>query len=279
MSAGRCRPPGYGSPLGARSDAAAGSRPATAAPARWIRAPNSRQKAANSGGSTTRYGKPSSIAAANRVSPALFSANSTGACPACRGRGTQTTDLAFLEPVTRVCEACGGSRYRPEALRYRLHGLTIAETMGLTATEAARRFTDERITGPLGRLVEVGVGHLTLARQLDTLSGGERQRLKLAAELEQGGGLYLLDEPTSGLHLADVATLLRILNRLVEQGNTVVVVEHHPHVVCAADWVIEVGPGAGRHGGRITFAGAPEQLLRAETPTGAALRAASGEVR
>jgi excinuclease UvrABC ATPase subunit len=205
------------------------------------------------------------FAAAHGVPPGLFSFNSTGACPRCDGRGEIRTDLAFLDPVTVACEACGGSRYSPEALAYRVGGMTIVDVLALTAEQAVDRLTDPAVRRRLAPAVAVGLGYLTLGQPLSTLSGGERQRLKLAGELSAHGTVYLLDEPTTGLSPTDVDVLLRVLDGLVDNGNTVVVAEHELAVVRHADHVIDLGPGAGRHGGRVVFAG----------PVGA-LAAASG---
>ncbi|TWF77650.1 excinuclease ABC A subunit [Pseudonocardia hierapolitana] len=213
------------------------------------------------------------FARANGVPAALFSPNSAGACPVCRGRGVIETDLAFLDPVSTVCEACGGSRFSDEALRHRLHGRTIADVLALTVDEA--RAVLPAVRPALDRTVDVGLGHLTLDRPLTTLSGGERQRLKLAAEPAVEGGVVVLDEPTAGLHPSDVARLLEVLHRLVERGSTVVVVEHDLDVVARADRVIELGPGPGREGGRIVFTGTPCALVAHEASiTGRHLRRA-----
>jgi excinuclease UvrABC ATPase subunit len=183
------------------------------------------------------------------------------------------TDLAFLDPVTTVCEACGGSRFSDEALRHRLHGRTITDVLALTVDEA--RAVLPAVRSALDRAVDVGLGHLTLDRPLSTLSGGERQRLKLAAEPAVERGVVVLDEPTAGLHPSDVARLLEVLHRLVEQGSTVVVVEHDLDVIARADWVIELGPGPGREGGRIVFTGTPGDLVAHEASiTGRHLRRA-----
>ncbi|TQM35877.1 excinuclease ABC subunit UvrA [Pseudonocardia cypriaca] len=198
------------------------------------------------------------FAAANDVPAALFSPNSAGACPSCRGRGVIETDLAFLDPVTTVCEACGGSRFSDEALSHRLDGRTIAEVLALTVDEARAVLPAGR--SALYRAADVGLGYLTLGQPLTTLSGGERQRLKLAAEPRVEGGVVVLDEPTAGLHPSDVAQLLQVLHGLVERGATVVVVEHDLDVIAQADHVIELGPGAGRDGGRVVFTGTPEEL-------------------
>jgi excinuclease UvrABC ATPase subunit len=213
------------------------------------------------------------FAAANGVPAALFSPNSDGACPACRGRGVIETDLAFLDPVTTVCDACGGSRFSAEALRHRLHGRTIAEVLALTVDEA--RAVLPAVRPALDRTAAVGLGYLTLGQPLTTLSGGERQRLKLAAEPGVERGVVVLDEPTAGLHMTDVARLLEVVHGLVERGSTVVVVEHDLDVIAQADRVIELGPGPGRDGGRIVFTGTPAELVADEgSITGRHLRRA-----
>jgi excinuclease UvrABC ATPase subunit len=202
------------------------------------------------------------FASANGVRPALFSANSAGACPECRGLGVISTDLAFLDTVTTVCDACRGTRFNPEALRYRLGGRTISDVLGLTVTAALGVFEDRVIVTPLRRLDAVGLGYVTLDQPLSTLSGGEGQRLRLAAELDRPRRTYVLDEPTSGLHQSDVARLLHIVDRLVDHGSTVLVVEHNPEVVAHADRVIDLGPGAGRDGGAVLFEGTPADLVQ-----------------
>ena len=213
------------------------------------------------------------FARANGVSPAWFSPNSKGACPACGGSGEVATDLAFMEPVATVCERCDGRRFNPRALGWRYRGRAIDELLAMTASEAAELFEDDpQIADALARLETVGLGHLALGRRLDTLSGGERQRLKLARELAQPSELYVFDEPTTGLHGSDVATLLALLHRLVDDGATVVVVEHDLDVIADADWVIDVGPGAGSGGGRVVCEGPPQRLLEVpESVTGRCL--------
>ncbi|MFI1177263.1 ATP-binding cassette domain-containing protein [Streptomyces melanogenes] len=205
------------------------------------------------------------FAQANGVSAGLFSFNSTGACPACSGKGTITADMAFADPVTTVCETCRGSRYSAEALSHTLRGKTVTDVLALTAEEACAFFhakSEAPVRGPLDTLVEVGLGYLTLGQPLSTLSGGERQRLKLAAHLGSRSGIYVMDEPTTGLHMADIAMLQRLLDRLVDNGNTVIVIEHNLDIVKRADWVIDMGPEGGRHGGQVLFTGTPEQLVK-----------------
>ncbi|SCL45401.1 excinuclease ABC, A subunit [Micromonospora citrea] len=201
------------------------------------------------------------FAKANGVKAALFSANSEGACPTCKGIGLVYTDLAMMAGVASVCERCEGRRFTDEVLTYRLRGKNISEVLAMSATEARDFFP----TGParviLDRMVDVGLSYLTLGQPLNTLSGGERQRLKLAIRMADSGSTYVLDEPTTGLHLADVDQLLALLDRLVDAGNTVVVIEHHQAVMAHADWLIDLGPGAGHDGGRIVFTGTPADLV------------------
>lgn len=208
----------------------------------------------------------------------LFSANSEGGCPACRGLGVIRTDLAFMDEQETVCETCGGRRFTERALACTVDGLTIADVDELTIDEAVQRFPDPELARPLRRLREVGLGYLRLGQSLSALSGGECQRLKIAKELGRRAThtLFVLDEPTTGLHLSDIGTLLTVLDRLVDAGNTVVVVEHNLEVIAHADRVIDLGPGPGRHGGRILFEGTPAALADcAASRTGAALRAAA----
>jgi excinuclease UvrABC ATPase subunit len=215
----------------------------------------------------------SQFADANGMDAGYFSFNSKGACPNCGGKGHVTADMAFMDPVTTVCELCNGQRFDPKVLSYVLNGRNIVEILALTAEEAAALFTDRAIGQKVNTLVEVGLGYLTLGQPLDTLSGGERQRLKLAGELHKAGNIYVLDEPTSGLHSSDTQTLLKVLDRLVDAGNTVLVIEHHLDVVKHADWVIDLGPDGGKHGGQIIFQGTPVQLLQTKNSfTAEALR-------
>ncbi|PRX49156.1 excinuclease ABC A subunit [Prauserella shujinwangii] len=219
------------------------------------------------------------FARANGVSPGLFSANSAGACPACKGIGLVYTDLAMMAEVATVCEKCEGKRFTSEVLSYRLRGRNISEVLGMAVDEAREFFTTGQARVVLDRLAAVGLGYLTLGQPLTTLSGGERQRLKLAIHMARGGSTYVLDEPTTGLHLADVDTLLVLLDRLVDDGNTVVVIEHHQGVLAHADWVIDLGPGAGHDGGRVVFTGTPAELVRSgDTVTARHLRAYAGSV-
>ncbi|GAA1524100.1 excinuclease ABC subunit UvrA [Actinomadura kijaniata] len=191
----------------------------------------------------------------------LFSFNSKGACPGCDGNGVIFTDLAYMDPVTTVCPDCHGTRYRPEVRDHTLRGRSIVDVLALTVRQAADFFTEPRITRRLRPVVEVGLPYLTLGQPLSTLSGGERQRLKLAGHLRGTGAVHVLDEPTTGLHRADTDTLLALLDRLVDAGNTVIVIEHDPAVAAHADWIVDLGPGGGRHGGEVVFTGTPAALL------------------
>ncbi|QFZ19964.1 ATP-binding cassette domain-containing protein [Saccharothrix syringae] len=213
------------------------------------------------------------FAKANGVKPALFSANSEGACPKCKGIGLVYTDLAMMAGVATTCEECEGKRYTPEVLAYRLRGRNISDVLTMPVTEARDFFTEKAAKTILDRLVDVGLGYLTLGQPLTTLSGGERQRLKLAIHMAEKATTYILDEPTTGLHLADVDQLLALLDRLVDTGNTVIVIEHHQAVMAHADWIIDLGPGAGHDGGRIVFTGTPADLVdTADTLTARHLR-------
>jgi excinuclease UvrABC ATPase subunit len=224
----------------------------------------------------------SAFAKANGVKPALFSANSEGACPTCNGAGVIYTDLAMMAGVATVCEECEGKRFQAEVLEYKLAGKDISEVLAMSVAEAEEFFRTGEARTPaahaiLSRLADVGLGYLSLGQPLTTLSGGERQRLKLATHMAEKGGVYVLDEPTSGLHLADVEQLLRLLDRLVDAGTSVIVIEHHQAVMAHADWIIDLGPGAGHDGGRIVFAGTPAGLVAARaTLTGAHLAAYVG---
>ncbi|MFG3557046.1 ATP-binding cassette domain-containing protein [Micromonospora sp. NPDC047557] len=201
------------------------------------------------------------FAKANGVKAALFSANSEGACPACKGIGLIYTDLAMMAGVASVCERCAGRRFTDEVLTYTLRGKNISEVLAMSVTEAYGFFPSGPAHLILRRLVDVGLGYLSLGQPLTTLSGGERQRLKLAIHLAEKTSTYVLDEPTTGLHLADVDQLLALLDRMVDAGNTVIVIEHHQAVMAHADWLIDLGPGAGHDGGRIVFTGTPADLV------------------
>jgi len=224
------------------------------------------------------------FAKANGVKPALFSANSEGACPACNGAGVIYTDLAMMAGVATTCEECEGKRFRASVLEYRLGGRDISEVLAMSVTEATAFFGAGEARTPgahaiLRNLDDVGLGYISLGQPLTTLSGGERQRLKLAMHMSEKGGTYVLDEPTAGLHLADVEHLLGLLDRLVESGKSVIVIEHHQAVMAHADWIIDLGPGAGHDGGRVVFEGTPAALVAARsTLTGQHLAAYVGAV-
>ncbi|MGW7686756.1 ATP-binding cassette domain-containing protein [Kribbella sp. NPDC054772] len=214
------------------------------------------------------------FAKANKVKPGLFSANSVGACGTCKGIGLVYTDLAMMAEVASVCEECNGARFTAEVLEYRLRGKNISEVLRMTVTEAREFFGRGTARTILDRLSTVGLGYVGLGQPLTTLSGGERQLLKLAISMGRTGSIYILDEPTTGLHLADVDNLLRMLDTLVDRGNTVVVIEHHLAVMAHADWLIDIGPGAGHAGGRVTFTGTPADLVESSpTRTAEHLRA------
>jgi len=213
------------------------------------------------------------FAKANGVKASLFSPNSEGACPNCNGIGLVYTDLAMMAGVASVCDVCEGKRFTPEVLSYTLDGKSISDVLDMSVTEAREFFTTGKTRTILQRLDDVGLGYISLGQPLSTLSGGERQRLKLAINMAQKGAIYVLDEPTTGLHLADVDRLLSLLDRLVDDGHTVIVIEHHQAVMAHADWIIDMGPGAGHDGGQIVFEGPPAQLVaEGETLTGQHLR-------
>jgi excinuclease ABC A subunit len=210
------------------------------------------------------------FAKANGVKPALFSANSEGACETCNGAGVIVTELGFMDTVETPCEACGGKRFQATVLELTFGGLNIAEVMDLSVAEAHEFFADGEAKTPaaagiLGRMEDVGLGYVKLGQPLSTLSGGERQRLKLAVQMADDASVYILDEPTSGLHLADVDQLLRLLDRLVDSGKSVIVIEHHQAVMAHADWIIDLGPGAGHDGGEVVFEGTPAELIAAKS--------------
>ncbi|WP_411112063.1 ATP-binding cassette domain-containing protein [Streptomyces sp. c-19] len=210
------------------------------------------------------------FAKVNGVKPALFSANSEGACPTCNGAGVIYSDLGMMAGASSTCEDCEGKRFQPSVLAYLLGGRDISEVLAMSVTEAEEFFGSGEAATPaaqriLARLADVGLGYLSLGQPLTTLSGGERQRLKLATHMGDKGGVYILDEPTTGLHLADVEQLLGLLDRLVDAGKSVIVVEHHQAVMAHADWIIDLGPGAGHDGGRIVFEGTPADLVAARS--------------
>ncbi|HEV2951606.1 MAG TPA: ATP-binding cassette domain-containing protein, partial [Actinomycetota bacterium] len=222
------------------------------------------------------------FATANGVKPALFSANSEGACPTCNGAGVIYTELGVMATVESTCEDCEGKRFQAEVLEYKFGGEDISEVLAMSVTEAGEFFGAGEAKTPaahkiLIRLADVGLGYLILGQPLTTLSGGERQRLKLAIHMAEKGDVYVLDEPTTGLHLADVEQLLGLLDRLVDSGKSVIVIAHHQAVMANADWIIDLGPGAGHDGGRIVFEGIPADLIAASsTLTGEHLAAYVG---
>jgi excinuclease UvrABC ATPase subunit len=210
------------------------------------------------------------FAKANGVKPALFSSNSEGACPTCNGAGVIYTELGVMATVESTCEECEGKRFQAAVLEYTFGGRNIAEVLAMPVSEALEFFGGSADSGDanvpaahkvLVRLDEVGLGYVSLGQPLTTLSGGERQRLKLAAQMAEKGDVYVLDEPTTGLHLADVEQLLGLLDRLVDSGKSVIVIEHHQAVMAHADWIIDLGPGAGHDGGKIVFEGTPTDLV------------------
>ncbi|QHY99674.1 UvrABC system protein A [Streptomyces sp. S4.7] len=213
------------------------------------------------------------FAKANGVKAALFSANSEGACPNCNGLGLVYTDLAMMAGVASVCEECEGKRFTPQVLTYRLNGKNISEVLSMSVAEAYDYFPGGQAHAILGRLNDVGLSYLRLGQPLNTLSGGERQRLKLAIQMAEKSSVYILDEPTTGLHMADVDKLLALLDRLVEAGNTVIVIEHHQAVMAHADWLVDLGPGGGHDGGQVVFTGTPADLVaHSDTVTARHLR-------
>ncbi|PZU46686.1 MAG: daunorubicin resistance protein DrrC, partial [Arsenicicoccus sp.] len=204
----------------------------------------------------------------NGVPASLFSPNSEGACPACNGQGVIYPEQGMLAGGPSRCETCGGRRFRDDVLEHTLHGLAIAEVFELSIAQAAEVFGTGKAKGILARLVDVGLGYLRLGQPLTTLSGGERQRLKLASQLGGKGTTIVLDEPTAGLHLADTERLVEMLHTLVEQGHSLIVIEHNLAVVAHADWVIDIGPGAGHDGGQVVFEGTPVDMVeRGDTLT------------
>jgi excinuclease ABC A subunit len=204
------------------------------------------------------------FATANKVDAGLFSFNSKGACENCKGTGVIYTDLAFLDGIKTPCEICDGRRFKDEVLEYKLDGRDVSEVLQLTVAHALEAFTQREILRKLQAMSDVGLDYLTLGQPLSTLSGGECQRIKLASELHRKGNIYVLDEPTTGLHMSDTSHLLAMLDRLVDAGNTVIVIEHNLDVVRSADWIIDLGPEGGTRGGEIVFTGTPAELREAE---------------
>jgi excinuclease ABC A subunit len=203
------------------------------------------------------------FAAANKVDAGLFSFNSKGACETCNGSGVLYTDLAFLDGVKLQCNACEGRRFKDEVLAYRVDGKSITDVLAFTVVQALEFFKQKEIVRKLEAMRDVGLGYLTLGQPLSTLSGGECQRIKLASELHKSGNIYVLDEPTTGLHMSDLTQLMTIIDRLVDEGNTVIAIEHNLDVIRRADHVIDLGPEGGSKGGRVIFEGTPRQLMHA----------------
>jgi len=203
------------------------------------------------------------FATTNKVEAALFSFNSKGACETCQGLGFIYTDVAFLDEVKTPCETCGGKRYKDEVLAYKFNGKSISDVLGMSVRQALDFFSIKEIVRKLQALRDVGLDYLTLGQPLSTLSGGECQRLKLASELQKKGSIYVMDEPTTGLHMSDIGNLLGIINRLIDSGNTVIVIEHNQDIIKNADWIIDMGPEGGNKGGKVMFEGTPKQLLSA----------------
>lgn len=201
----------------------------------------------------------------NKVNPSLFSFNSAGACPECKGLGITYTDLAFMDPIVSKCEACQGRRFTDEVLACTLRGKNISEVLEMRITDARSFFREKDIVSILDRLLDVGLDYITLGQPLNTLSGGERQRIRLATELNNSGQIYVFDEPTTGLHMSDVNRLIVLMNRMVDQGGTVIVIEHNLDVISQGDWIIDMGPGAGNQGGHAIFTGPPKELIKAKS--------------
>ncbi|WP_152397953.1 ATP-binding cassette domain-containing protein [Paenibacillus cellulositrophicus] len=204
------------------------------------------------------------FASANKVSPSLFSFNSKGACENCQGLGVVYLDLSFFESVKLPCEVCGGKRFKEEVLEYKLNGKSIAEVLEMTVEQALEFFQIKEVVRKLQAMSDVGLNYITLGQPLSTLSGGECQRIKLASELHKKGSIYVMDEPTTGLHMSDIGHLLEIMNRLVDAGNTVIVIEHNLEVISQADWIIDMGPDGGSKGGQVVFEGTPQEIIHAE---------------
>jgi excinuclease ABC A subunit len=203
------------------------------------------------------------FAKANQVSSSLFSFNSKGACENCGGLGVVYTELSYFDEVKTPCEVCDGKRFRDEVLAYKFNGKSISDVLNMSVQEALTFFDRNDICRVLQTLNDVGLNYLTLGQPLSTLSGGECQRIKLASELHKKGSIYVLDEPTTGLHMSDISQLLTIINRLVDTGNTVIIIEHNHSIIKNADWIIDMGPEGGNKGGRVIFEGTPTQLLQA----------------
>jgi excinuclease UvrABC ATPase subunit len=201
------------------------------------------------------------FASANKVQASLFSFNSKGACENCQGLGVVYTELSFFDSVKSPCEICGGKRFKDEVLAYKLNGKSISDVLAMNVGQALEYFEIKEVLRKLQAMSDVGLDYLSLGQPLSTLSGGECQRIKLASELHKKGSIYIMDEPTTGLHMSDIGHLMQVINRLVDTGNTVVVIEHNLHVIKHADWIIDMGPEGGSKGGTIMFEGTPKQLL------------------
>lgn len=215
------------------------------------------------------------FASANKVSPGLFSFNSKGACENCQGLGVVYKDISFFDSVKLPCEVCEGKRFKEEVLAYKLDGKSIADVLQMTVEQALEFFQIKQVVRKLQAMSDVGLGYIRLGQPLSTLSGGECQRIKLASELHKRGSIYVMDEPTTGLHMSDLSHLLAIMNRLVDAGNTVIVIEHNTEVISQADWIIDMGPEGGSKGGQVVFEGTPEQIIDAkQSITGAFLHSA-----
>jgi len=204
------------------------------------------------------------FATATGENVSVFSFNSEGACLVCNGLGYIEMDLSFMDAIKNVCEECDGKRFKKEVLELMFKGKSIADIMEMTITDASAFFERKEIRSKLKGLVEVGLGYLTLGQPLNSLSGGECQRIKLAKELNKKGNIYIMDEPTTGLHFSDITTILKIINNLVQKGNAVITIEHNLDIIRTADWIIDLGPGAGSHGGEILYEGIPQGLKMCE---------------
>lgn len=205
---------------------------------------------------------------ANNVSPSLFSYNSKGACANCKGQGYIETNLAFMDAVRNECPVCEGKRFNQEVLDYQFQGKNINEVLGLTVEESLSFFQENAIVKKLKAMSQVGLDYLAIGQPMSTLSGGECQRMKLASEFYKKGSIYLLDEPSTGLHLSDIAHIMEIMNHLVDQGNTVIVIEHHVDIIRQADWIVDIGPDGGDKGGEIVFEGYPTAIKATDSLTG-----------
>jgi excinuclease UvrABC ATPase subunit len=204
------------------------------------------------------------FASANKVNQGLFSFNSKGACENCQGLGVIYKELSYFDSVKLPCEVCGGRRFKEEVLAYKLNGKSIADVLEMTVERALDFFQQKEIVKKLQAMSDVGLNYLTLGQPLSTLSGGECQRIKLASELHKKGSIYVMDEPTTGLHMSDIGHLLKIMNRLVDEGNTVIVIEHNLDVISQADWIIDMGPDGGSKGGQVVFEGTPTKIINNE---------------